>query len=146
MPVTFLNQFYHLVLNPIADPRGVTNMCLPNGTQFFRFHTFPLKSAKMAAMAGKITCFLAAKVRWFFVGNVLAGNWVPCSFFLHSRALADLHTKLSGARPLWHPILSFSHTFSPKSICVRGPCPPKRVQAPLREILDPPLQGVRLVY
>ena len=25
--------------------------------------------------------------------------------------------------PLWHPILSFSHTFSPKSARIRGPCP-----------------------
>ena len=40
-----------------------------------------------------------------------------------------------GARPpLWDPILSFSHTFSPKSAHVGGPRPP------LREILDPPLQ------
>ena len=31
-----------------------------------------------------------------------------------------------GARPppLWDPILSFSHTFSPKSAHVGGPCPP----------------------
>ena len=30
---------------------------------------------------------------------------------------------VSGARPLLDPILSFSHTFSPKSARVRGPCP-----------------------
>ena len=38
---------------------------------------------------------------------------------------------------LWDPILSFSHTFSPKSTCVGGPCPTKTGPRPLREILDP---------
>ena len=37
--------------------------------------------------------------------------------------------------PPWDPILSFSHTFTPKSTHIGGPCPP-----PPREILDPPLQ------
>ena len=31
---------------------------------------------------------------------------------------------------LWGPILSFLHTFSPKSACVGGPCPPQWVHAP----------------
>ena len=43
--------------------------------------------------------------------------------------------------PLWDPILSFSHTFSPKSTCVRGSRPPMGAR-PLREILDPPLSGI----
>ena len=29
-----------------------------------------------------------------------------------------------GTHPQWDPILLFSHTFSPKSAHVRGPCPP----------------------
>ena len=41
--------------------------------------------------------------------------------------------------PLWDPILSFSHTFSPKSAHVGGPCPPNGCMPPLWEILDPPL-------
>ena len=39
-------------------------------------------------------------------------------------ALADLHTKFSGARPLRDPILSFSQIFSQKSVhvgCPRAP-------------------------
>ena len=44
---------------------------------------------------------------------------------LYLGALADLHTKFSGARPLWDPIPSFSHTFSRKSAHVGGPRPPK---------------------
>ena len=40
-------------------------------------------------------------------------------------ALADLGGGgVPGARPLWDPILSFSHTFSPKSAHVGGPRPP----------------------
>ena len=38
-------------------------------------------------------------------------------------------------RPPWDPILSFLHTFSPKSAHVGGPRPPP----PPQEILDPPL-------
>ena len=38
--------------------------------------------------------------------------------------------------PPMGPILSFSHTFSPKSAHVGGPRPPQRVHPP-REILDP---------
>ena len=37
-----------------------------------------------------------------------------------------------GARPLWDPILSFSHTFLAKSACVGGPRP-----------LDPPLARIQ---
>ena len=32
--------------------------------------------------------------------------------------------------PLWDPILSFSHTFSPKSTRIRGSCPLQQVHAP----------------
>ena len=32
--------------------------------------------------------------------------------------------------PLWGPILSFSHTFSPKSAHIGGSCPPKWIHAP----------------
>ena len=35
-----------------------------------------------------------------------------------------------GARPLWDPILSFLHTFTPKSAHVRGPCPPNGCMPP----------------
>ena len=59
-------------------------------------------------------------------------------------ALADLGWGgggVPGARPpLWDPILSFSHAFSPKSTCVGGPHPSNWCMPPLREILDPPLQ------
>ena len=44
--------------------------------------------------------------------------------------------------PLWDPILSFSHTFSPKSAHIRGPRPPNGCTLPLREILDPPLESI----
>ena len=38
-------------------------------------------------------------------------------------ALADLGRGVLGAHPLWDPILSFLHTFSPKSTRVGGPRP-----------------------
>ena len=41
--------------------------------------------------------------------------------------------------PPWDPILSFSHTFLPKSAHVGGPCPPNGCMPLLWEILDPPL-------
>ena len=56
----------------------------------------------------------------------------------------DLRGRVLGARlPLWDPILSFLHTFSPKSTCIGGPRPPPLMGArpTLREILDPPLSG-----
>ena len=47
--------------------------------------------------------------------------------------LAFLHAKISGAcPPIRDPILSYSHTFSPKRARLGGP-------RSLREILDPPL-------
>ena len=45
-------------------------------------------------------------------------------------AVADLHTKISGERPLRDPILSFSHTFSLKNTRVGDPCPPNRSTSP----------------
>ena len=55
-------------------------------------------------------------------------------------ALADLGGGACPAHaPLWDPILSFSHTFSPKSAHARGPRPPNGCMPPLREILDLPL-------
>ena len=45
--------------------------------------------------------------------------------------------------PQQDPFLSFSHTFLPKSVHVRGqrpPSPPMGRRPPQREILDPPLQ------
>ena len=65
----------------------------------------------------------------------------------HTKALANLGGGMPGTRhPLWDPILSFLHTFSPKSTCVGGPCPLLTgARLPLREILDPPLQGVVMV-
>ena len=79
-------------------------------------------------------------------GRIKVGDYVfrvlpicgACTKYGAPFSLADLHTKFSGARPLPDPILSFSHTFSPKSASFGGP-PPQRVHAPLREILDPPL-------
>ena len=47
--------------------------------------------------------------------------------------------------PQRDPILLFSHAFSPKSACIRGPCPPPNGSThPLREILDPPLHLVEV--
>ena len=40
------------------------------------------------------------------------------------KALADLGGRARRTPPLWDPILSFSHTFSPKSAHVGGPRPP----------------------
>ena len=57
--------------------------------------------------------------------------------------VADLHTKVSGARappPQQDQILSFLHMFSPKSACVGGWHPLQQGLAPPQwEILDPPL-------
>ena len=50
-----------------------------------------------------------------------------------SRGACPAHT------PPWDRILSFSHTFSPKSAHVGGPCPPNGCTPPLWEILDLPL-------
>ena len=44
--------------------------------------------------------------------------------------------------PLRVQILSFRHTQFSKLNCLRSQCPPYELDAPLREILDPPLQGV----
>ena len=44
--------------------------------------------------------------------------------------LAELGGVPGARHPLWDPILSFSHTFSLKSACVRGPCPPNGSTAP----------------
>ena len=41
--------------------------------------------------------------------------------------------------PQQDQFLSFSHTFSPKSVHIGGWCPPNGLAAPQREILDPPL-------
>ena len=47
-------------------------------------------------------------------------------------ALVDLGGGMPGTHhPLWDPILSFLHTFSPKSAHVRGPCPPNGCMPPL---------------
>ena len=45
-------------------------------------------------------------------------------------SLADLGGMPGTCHPLWDPILSFSHTFSPKSACVGGPCPPNGCTPP----------------
>ena len=46
----------------------------------------------------------------------------------------------AGARPPCYPVLSFSHTFLPKSARVGGRRPASNGSAPLQwEILDPPL-------
>ena len=37
---------------------------------------------------------------------------------------------LGTRHPLWDPILSFSHTFSPKGARVGGPCPPNGCTSP----------------
>ena len=49
-------------------------------------------------------------------------------YFLN-KPLADLGG-VPGARPLWDPILSFLHTFSPKSAHIGGPCPPNGCMPP----------------
>ena len=61
-------------------------------------------------------------------------------------SLADLGGMPGARHPLWDPILLFSHTFSPKSTRVRGPCPPNGCTPPLREILDPPLALMWAAY
>ena len=51
--------------------------------------------------------------------------------FLHMHmALADLGGRAWHTPPLWDPILSFLHTFSPKSAHVGGARPPQWVHAP----------------
>ena len=47
----------------------------------------------------------------------------PCTF-TRAILIGGSRGGVPGARPLWDPILSFSHTFSPKSSHVRGPHPP----------------------
>ena len=50
-----------------------------------------------------------------------------------------------GARPLWDQILSFLHTFLPKSTHVEGRHPPPNGSTPpLWEILHPPLTGYKV--
>ena len=39
------------------------------------------------------------------------------------QTLADLGGVPGTRHPLWDPILLLLHTFSPKSACIRGPCP-----------------------
>ena len=57
-------------------------------------------------------------------------------------ALVDLGGRAGHLPPPMGPILSFLHTFSPKSACIGGPHPPNGcTPPPLREILDPPLGG-----
>ena len=45
--------------------------------------------------------------------------------------------------PQQDPFLPFSHTFLPKSVCVRGWRTPQWVGAPQREILDLPLVTIK---
>ena len=59
------------------------------------------------------------------VTKIMSQNFQAVSSPIGTNTLVGLHTKISGAfRPLRDPILSFSHTFSPKSARVRGPRPP----------------------
>ena len=59
-------------------------------------------------------------------------------------AVADLHTKVSGAPPPTGPnSFVFTHVFAKKCPCWRLVPPPTRVGAPQREILDPPLVLIR---
>ena len=74
-------------------------------------------------------------------------NSVLAPIFLHvtfpiAITLVDLGGCMPVHSPLWDPILSFSHTFSPKSAQVRGPCPPNGCMSPPWEILDLPLYYV----
>ena len=50
------------------------------------------------------------------------------------------------APPIRDQILSFLHTFLPKSTHVGGPHPPNGSTPPLREILDLPLYPIRLLH
>ena len=59
-------------------------------------------------------------------------------------ALMDLHTKFSGACPLWDPILSFSQTFSLKVPASEVHTPQNGSMSPLQEILDLPLIGDKM--
>ena len=56
------------------------------------------------------------------------------------------HWRIQGGGCCWRappqqdPFLSFSHTFSSKSVCIRGQRPPRPMgRRPQQEILDPPL-------
>ena len=60
-------------------------------------------------------------------------------------SVADLHTKVSGARPpppTRPNSFVFTYVFTEKCLCQRLVPPPMRVDAPQREILDPPLYVV----
>ena len=46
--------------------------------------------------------------------------------------------------PQWKPILSFLHTFPPKSACIRGRHPSMGEYPPQREILDPQLNMITM--
>ena len=62
------------------------------------------------------------------------------AMFIQSvRALVDPGRGRRRTPPQQDQFLSFSHTFLPKSVCVRGWCPPNRLVPPQREILDLPL-------
>ena len=84
-----------------------------------------------------------------FFRSAVARYTLTYKVLLIIKALADPGGCRWRAPPQQDQFLSFSHTFLPKSVCVRGWCPPPMGQCPPQwEILDPPLKGalVRLVF
>ena len=57
-------------------------------------------------------------------------DFIKSRFFCPTFYIGRSRGGMPGARPLWDPILSFLHTFLPKSAHVRGPRPPLWVHAP----------------
>ena len=49
---------------------------------------------------------------------------------MYEQGIGGSRRGVLGARPLWDPILLFSHTFLPKSAHIRGPCPPNGCMPP----------------
>ena len=68
-------------------------------------------------------------------------SYLPYLIFVKIRHARFTSLYIGGSRgaSLRDQILSFSHTFLPKSTHIRGPHPPNGSMPPLREILDPPL-------
>ena len=63
-------------------------------------------------------------VTYFVIENNSLGPGVMCLIIGGSGG------GMLGARPLWDPILSFLHTFSPKSVHIRGPHLPNGCMSP----------------
>ena len=70
--------------------------------------------------------------------KMLLFHWTAMLLFSFNGGIGGSRGRTPGTLRM-DPILSFSHTFSPKSTHVRGP-------RPLREILNPPLEGLYFIF